>query len=50
MTPEHRVGLSPFGRAENGKRTGLLIIVSREPVKLVEVSLDPKALARHLRP
>lgn len=49
MAPGHRVGLSLLDRVEGGSRTALLIAVSREPIQLVGVSLDPTQLARHLR-
>jgi hypothetical protein len=46
MTPAHRVGVSLLQRVEDGKRTGLLIVVSRSPVELVGVTLDPTKLLR----
>jgi hypothetical protein len=49
MTPAHRVGLSLLEHVEEGTRTGLLIAASREPIQLVEVTLDQAQLARHLR-
>lgn len=49
LTPAHRIGLSLLEHVEEGVRTGLLIAVSREPIRLVGTSLSPSQLARHLR-
>jgi hypothetical protein len=49
LTVAQRFGLSLMEHVEDGKRTGLLIAVSREPLQLSEVTLDPTRVASHLR-
>jgi len=48
LRPEHRFGLALMEQMEDGKRTGLLIAVSRDPIDLRHVTLEPKFLGRRL--
>lgn len=49
MTPAQRFGFSLMEHVEEGKRTGLLIAVSREPIQLSEVALEPARVSWHIR-
>jgi hypothetical protein len=48
LRPEHRYGLALVEQLEDGERTGLLIAVSRDPIDLRHVTLEPKFLGRRL--